>query len=89
MEIGNLSVLEEFRSTRSTDETTRGYCNPSLCSSLFWGVFCVLPSGNILDDEELIDALSQSKVTSKAINERLTEAEHTTKEINDTREDYR
>ncbi|CAM9899067.1 unnamed protein product, partial [Laminaria digitata] len=31
----------------------------------------------------------QSKVTSKAINERLTEAEHTTKEINDTREDYR
>eukprot|EP00752_Nemacystus_decipiens_P017827 g15983.t1 len=46
-------------------------------------------SGNILDDEDLIDALSQSKVTSKAINERLTEAEHTTKEINDTREDYR
>lgn len=46
-------------------------------------------SGNILDDEELIDALSQSKVTSKAINERLTEAEHTTKEINETREDYR
>lgn len=33
--------------------------------------------------------MSQSKVTSKAINERLTEAEHTTKEINDTREDYR
>lgn len=52
-------------------------------------LFGVLPSGNILDDEELIDALSQSKVTSKAINERLTEAEHTTKEINDTREDYR
>lgn len=50
---------------------------------------CALPAGNILDDEELIDALSQSKVTSKAINERLTEAEHTTKEINDTREDYR
>ena len=48
--------------------------------------FC---AGNILDDEDLIDALSQSKVTSKAINERLTEAEHTTKEINDTREDYR
>lgn len=46
-------------------------------------------TGNILDDEDLIDALSQSKVTSKAINERLTEAEHTTKEINDTREDYR
>lgn len=46
-------------------------------------------SGNILDDEELINALSQSKVTSKAINERLTEAEHTTKEINETREDYR
>lgn len=46
-------------------------------------------AGNILDDEALIDALSQSKVTSKAINERLTEAEHTTKEINDTREDYR
>lgn len=46
-------------------------------------------TGNILDDEQLIDALSQSKVTSKAINERLTEAEYTTKEINETREDYR
>lgn len=46
-------------------------------------------SGIILDDEELINALSQSKVTSRAINERLTEAEHTTKEINETREDYR
>lgn len=46
-------------------------------------------TGNILDDEQLIDALSQSKVTSKAINERLTEAEQTTKEINETREDYR
>lgn len=45
--------------------------------------------GNILDDEELINALSQSKVTSKAINERLTEAEQTTREINETREDYR
>ncbi|CAM9238748.1 unnamed protein product, partial [Choristocarpus tenellus] len=46
-------------------------------------------SGNILDDEELINALSQSKVTSKAINERLTEAEATTREINETRESYR
>ncbi|CAM9370487.1 unnamed protein product [Discosporangium mesarthrocarpum] len=43
-------------------------------------------SGNILDDEELINALSQSKVTSKAINSRLTEAEATTREINETRE---
>lgn len=49
---------------------------------------CVV-AGNILDDEELINALSQSKVTSKAINERLTEAEQTTREINETREDYR
>ena len=46
-------------------------------------------SGNILDDEELIHALGQSKVTSKAINSRLVEAEATTREINETREGYR
>ena len=46
-------------------------------------------SGNILDDEELINALALSKTTSKAINQRLTEAEATTLEINTTREGYR
>ena len=46
-------------------------------------------SGNILDDEELINALARSKTTSTAINQRLTEAEVTTKEINETREGYR
>lgn len=46
-------------------------------------------SGNILDDEELIETLAQSKVTSTGINGRLTEAETTTKLINETRESYR
>eukprot|EP00605_Chrysophyceae_sp_TOSAG23-4_P000859 GSChrysophyteH1.ASY1.ANO1.950.1 assembled CDS len=46
-------------------------------------------SGNILDDEELIDALALSKKTSTAINARLQEAETTTLEINTTREGYR
>jgi dynein heavy chain, axonemal len=46
-------------------------------------------SGNILDDEDLINALARSNKTSAAINSRLTEAEVTTKEINDTREGYR
>lgn len=46
-------------------------------------------SGNILDDEELINALARSKTTSTAINRRLTEAEVTTQEINTTREGYR
>ena len=46
-------------------------------------------SGNILDDEELINALARSKSTSAAINGRLFEAEATTKEINLTREGYR
>lgn len=46
-------------------------------------------SGNILDDEELINALARSKTTSTAINQRLSEAEVTTKEINVTREGYR
>lgn len=46
-------------------------------------------SGNILDDEELINALARSKATSTTINNRLNEAEITTKEINDTREGYR
>eukprot|EP01038_Epipyxis_sp_PR26KG_P008413 gene8413-11380_t len=46
-------------------------------------------SGNILDDEELINALARSKKTSSAINVRLTEAENTTIEINNIREQYR
>jgi dynein heavy chain len=46
-------------------------------------------SGNILDDEELINALARSKKTSTAINLRLQEAETTTKEINSIREKYR
>jgi dynein heavy chain len=46
-------------------------------------------SGNILDDEELINALGRSKTTSIAINGRLVEAEHTTQEINQIREGYR
>ena len=46
-------------------------------------------SGNILDDEELINALARSKTTSTAINGRLQEAEVTTTEINNTREGYR
>jgi dynein heavy chain len=46
-------------------------------------------SGNILDDEELINALGRSKTTSLAINGRLTEAEATTQEINKIREGYR
>jgi dynein heavy chain len=46
-------------------------------------------SGNILEDEELINALAQSKTTSNAINVRMAEAETTTKAINETRELYR
>ncbi|OQS02753.1 dynein heavy chain, partial [Thraustotheca clavata] len=45
--------------------------------------------GNILDDEELIDTLAHSKVTSSAIKTRMSEAEVTSKEINTTREGYR
>ena len=46
-------------------------------------------SGDILDDEELINALGRSKTTSDAINKRLKEAEATTEMINTTREGYR
>lgn len=46
-------------------------------------------SGNILDDEDLINALGRSKTTSEAINKRLAEAENTTQVINSTREGYR
>jgi dynein heavy chain len=46
-------------------------------------------SGNILEDEELINALAQSKTTSTAINVRMAEAQATTKAINETRELYR
>ncbi|GMH32802.1 hypothetical protein BSKO_00636 [Bryopsis sp. KO-2023] len=45
--------------------------------------------GNILDDEELINTLSQSKVTSNEIAAKVEEAEKTEKEIDETRELYR
>ena len=45
--------------------------------------------GNILDDEELIDTLAKSKVTSNEISAKVQEAEKTEKEIDATRELYR
>lgn len=47
------------------------------------------PNDDILEDEELILVLDQSKQTSIAINERLKEAEQTSKMINENRENYR
>ena len=81
--------VSQHPTDRWNKESYQYYCPSVLVLTSCFFLRTVLPAGNILDDEELIDALSQSKVTSKAINERLTEAEHTTKEINDTREDYR
>ncbi|XP_055256564.1 dynein axonemal heavy chain 6 [Moschus berezovskii] len=45
--------------------------------------------GNILDNEELIDTLQDSKITSGAIKVRLKEAESTEQMINIAREKYR
>jgi len=45
--------------------------------------------GNILDDEELINTLAQSKVTSNEITAKVAEAEETEKNIDETRESYR
>ncbi|KAJ1518310.1 Dynein heavy chain 6, axonemal [Coelomomyces lativittatus] len=45
--------------------------------------------GNILDDEELILALNQSKVTSAAITDRIVQALQTERAINIAREKYR
>ena len=45
--------------------------------------------GNILDNEELINTLNDSKVTSGAIKQRLAEAEVTEEKINVAREKYR
>mmetsp|Transcript_44767 Transcript_44767/g.87731 ORF Transcript_44767/g.87731 Transcript_44767/m.87731 type:complete len:3997 (-) Transcript_44767:184-12174(-) len=45
--------------------------------------------GNILDDQDLIDALGQSKTTSTAVNARMAEAEATVKIIEEVREKYR
>ncbi|KAM6471116.1 dynein axonemal heavy chain 6 [Liasis olivaceus] len=45
--------------------------------------------GNILDNEELISTLQESKVTSGAIKIRLVEAETTEEKINAAREKYR
>uniref|UniRef100_A0A5F8HIF6 Dynein axonemal heavy chain 6 n=1 Tax=Monodelphis domestica TaxID=13616 RepID=A0A5F8HIF6_MONDO len=45
--------------------------------------------GNILDNEELINTLQDSKITSGAIKTRLIEAESTEKMINAAREKYR
>ncbi|KAG8459526.1 hypothetical protein KFE25_012861 [Diacronema lutheri] len=46
-------------------------------------------SGNILDDEQLINTLAQSKVTSDEINAKVAEARTTEKLIDATREGYR
>ncbi|XP_069092738.1 dynein axonemal heavy chain 6 isoform X2 [Pleurodeles waltl] len=45
--------------------------------------------GNILDNEELINTLQESKITSGAIKTRLQEAEATEEKINTAREKYR
>jgi dynein heavy chain, axonemal len=45
--------------------------------------------GNILDDEGLIDTLSQSKVTSNQIAGKVAEADATERQIDETRELYR
>ncbi|XP_063073303.1 dynein axonemal heavy chain 6 [Engraulis encrasicolus] len=45
--------------------------------------------GNILDNEELVQTLQESKVTSEAIKMRLQEAEATEEMINTAREKYR
>jgi dynein heavy chain len=45
--------------------------------------------GNILDDENLIETLAQSKVTSSEISVKVKEAEETEAEIDSTREKYR
>uniref|UniRef100_A0A7M4FA16 Dynein axonemal heavy chain 6 n=1 Tax=Crocodylus porosus TaxID=8502 RepID=A0A7M4FA16_CROPO len=45
--------------------------------------------GNILDNEELINTLQESKITSGAIKTRLQEAETTEEKINAAREKYR
>ncbi|XP_041935143.1 dynein heavy chain 6, axonemal [Alosa sapidissima] len=45
--------------------------------------------GNILDNEELVQTLQESKVTSEAIKSRLQEAEATEEMINAAREKYR
>uniref|UniRef100_A0A0G4I0U0 Uncharacterized protein n=1 Tax=Chromera velia CCMP2878 TaxID=1169474 RepID=A0A0G4I0U0_9ALVE len=44
--------------------------------------------GNILDDVQLIDTLSKSKVTATDINERVAQAEVMSKEIKEAREQY-
>jgi len=46
-------------------------------------------SDDILNDEELIITLDQSKETTIAINERMIEAEATAKMIDENRENYR
>ena len=45
--------------------------------------------GNILDDEDLIETLAQSKVTSAEITAKVKEAEETEAQIDSTREEYR
>ncbi|KAG6586851.1 Dynein heavy chain [Phytophthora cinnamomi] len=46
-------------------------------------------SGNVLDDQDLIDTLQSSNVTSRIIKERVLESENTEVEINRAREEYR
>ena len=46
-------------------------------------------TGNILDDTELINTLSESKIKSNEINEKVAEAKIIERDVDDTRESYR
>ena len=57
---------------------------------IFWvKTFFYFIKGNILDDEELIETLDDSKKTSIAIQERVAEAVIIEIQINETRAEYK
>jgi hypothetical protein len=75
-----------------TRAQTTGHLTPTLSLSVLW--ICEAEggrpgAGNILDDEQLINTLNNSKLTSGMISNRVKEAEETERSINETREHYR
>lgn len=76
-------MRNELISTINTDKMQMKAVETRILAMLFTS------EGNILDNEELVETLNESKETSAVIAARLEESETTEKEISIAREKYR
>ena len=96
----NLQISEKYPNWISLFHSTLNYCwnkgllNKAILFSAAWACYDLKQTylnkntpnkGNILDDEALIDTLSDSKVTSVKIEEQVKQQEITSQQIQETR----